>query len=355
MPEGDGTNAANVGLVVIYGRTGAVLRAARAYPITEHTTDLRVEHVQEPTPGPGEVLVQVTAAGVTPRDHTVATGAGPATGPIILGNEGAGVVVADPAGRWVPGARVMFFAGSGGVTADGTMAEFTVVPEENLAAIPVNVADEVAAAVPIAYLTAMLALRLGRFAPGKRVFAPAIGGSVGNATVQLARALGASAVAGGVGSTAKAEAVRAAPWSRGIAVVDLERDRVRDALGAGFAEGVEVAVDGVGGDLTAQIAEALATGGRIVLVGHSGGDTAYLPIGDVVRRRACLQGFSLAAATPAQSRRAWSAITGLLVRERIQPVIDSIYPLDAAREAIRHLVEDRPIGKVVITDLSRAQ
>lgn len=330
------------------------MKAARAYPITEHTTDLRVENVEEPTPGEGEVLVQVTAAGVTPRDHIAVTGGVPTSRPMILGNEGAGVVAFDPAGRWGSGTRVMFFAGTGGVTADGTMAEFAVLPADNLAEIPVNIADEVAAAVPIAYLTAMLALRVGRFWPGKRVFAPAIGGSVGNATVQLARALGASAVAGSAGSTVKAEAVRAAPWSHGITVVDLERHRLPDALGDGFDEGIEVAVDGVGGPLTAQITEALATGGRIVLVGVSGGDTVHLPVADVVRRRACLHGFSLAAATPAQSRRAWSAITDLLIRGRIHPVIDSIYPLDAAADAIRHLIEDRPIGKVVITDLSRA-
>lgn len=331
------------------------MKAARAYPITEHTTDLRVEYVEEPIPGAGEVLVQVTAAGVTPRDHIAATGGLSRAGPIILGNEGAGVVAVDPAGQWATGTRVMFFAGSGGVTADGTMAEFAVLPADNLAEIPVNVSDEVAAAVPIAYLTAMLALRMGRFSPGKRVFSPGIGGSVGNATVQLARALGASAVAGSAGSTVKAEAVRAAPWSHEIEVVDLERDRLPDALGEDFAEGIEVAIDGVGGPLTAQIAAALATGGRIVLVGRSGGDVAHLPITDFVRRRACLHGFSLSAASPAQSRRAWSAITEQLVRGRVHPVIDSIYPLDAAGEAIRHLIEDRPIGKVVITDLSRAQ
>lgn len=331
------------------------MKAARAYPITEHTTDLRVEHIAAPTPGPGEVLVQVTAAGVTPRDHNVATGAVHHAVPITLGNEGAGVVAADPAGRWAPGTRVMFYAGPGGVTADGTMAEFTVVPGENLAEIPVNVPDEVAAGVPIAYLTAMLALRLGRFSAGKRVFAAAIGGSVGNATVQLARALGAGAVAGSAGSTAKAEAVRKAPWSYGISVVDLERDDLPDALGDAFAEGIDLAVDGVGGELTGRIAGALVTGGRIVLVGRSGGDTAHVPIAEIVRRRACLHGFSLSAVPPAQSRRAWSAITGLLVQGRIHPVIDSIFPLDAAGEAIRHLVEDRPIGKVVITGLSHAE
>lgn len=329
------------------------MKAARAYPITEHTTDLRVEYVADPTPAAGEVLVQVTAAGVTPWDHTAATGA--SAGPLILGNEGAGLVVADPAGRWAPGTRVMFYAGSGEVNARGTMAEFAVIAGSNLAEIPIHVADEVAAAVPIAYLTAVLALRLGTFAPGDRVFAPAIGGSVGNATAQVARALGARAVAGSAGSTAKAEAVRAAPWAYGIEVVDLERDRLGAGLGDGFGGGIDVAVDGVGGTVTAQIAEALATGGRIVLVGHSGGGVAHVPVGDVVRRRASLHGFSLPSVTAAQSRLAWSTITGLLVDGRIHPVIDSIYPLDAAGEAIRHLVEDRPIGKVVITGLSRTR
>jgi NADPH2:quinone reductase len=322
------------------------MKAARAYPITEHTTDLRVEHVEEPAPGPGEVLVQVTAAGLTRRDHTIARR--PAR-PRILGNEGAGLVVADPGGRWRPGMRVMFVAGPG----DGTMAELAVIPEQNLAEIPDCVADEVAAVVPVAYLTALLALRLGRFAPGARVFAPGVGGGVGNATTQLARALGASAVAGGAGTTAKAEAVRAAPWAYGIEVVDLERDRLADGLGEGFADGIDVAVDTVGGALTGQIAEALATGGRIVLVGQSGGRTAHLPIGDVVRRRAIVRGFSLAAVTATQSHVAWSAITDLLIEGRIHPVIDAIYPLHAVSEALRHLVEDRPIGTVVITDLSR--
>ncbi len=333
------------------------MKAARAYPITEHTTDLRVEYVAEPVPSAGEVLVQVTAAGVTPLDHVVATGSIPTAGPLplTLGNEGAGIVAADPEGRWRPGARVMFFAGPGGVTADGTMAEFAVVPARNLAEIPMNVSDEVAAAVPIAYLTGMLALQTGGFAPGARVFSPGIGGSVGNATCQLARALGAAAVASSAGSTAKAEAVREAPWAHGIEVVDLEKDGIPDGLSDAFADGIDVAVDGVGGTLTAQIAEALATGGRIVLVGYSGGRVAPLPIVEVIRRRAVLHGFSLAAMTAVRSRIAWATIIDLLVTSRISPVIDSIYPLDAAAEALRHLIEDRPVGKVVITDLSRTR
>jgi NADPH2:quinone reductase len=330
------------------------VKAARAYPITAHTTDVRIEQVEVPIPGRGEVLVQITAAGVTPLDHSVATAGPSRVGllPLTLGSEGAGLVAADPSGHWPAGTRVMFFAGSGGVTADGTMAEYAVVPARNLAEIPVSASDEVAAAVPIAYLTGLLALRMGTFKPGECVFAPGIGGSVGNATVQLARALGAAAVAGGVGSTAKAEAIRAAPWARGIEVVDLERDRLPDALGDGFPVGIDLAVDGVGGAVTAQIAAAMAVSGRLILVGCSGGRSTELPLSEVIERRTTLHGFSLHAATAAQSRAAWAEIIELLVTGRISPVIDSIYPLEAVGEALRHLIEDRPVGKVVITGLS---
>ncbi|MEV5709422.1 zinc-binding alcohol dehydrogenase family protein [Actinoallomurus sp. NPDC052274] len=330
------------------------MKAARAYPITAHTTDVRIEQVEVPVPVPGEVLVQITAAGVTPLDHSLATSGPSRVGllPLTLGGEGAGVVVADPAAHWRAGTRVMFFAGPGGVTADGTMAEFAVVPARNLAEIPVSVSDEVAAAVPIAYLTGLLALRMGAFRPGRCVFAPGIGGSVGNATVQLARALGAAAVAGGVGTTAKAEAIRAAPWARGIEVVDFERDRLPDALGDGFPAGIDLAVDGVGGPVTAQIVAAMAVAGRLVLVGCSAGHSTRLPLHEVIERRTTLHGFSLHAASTAESTAAWAQITGLLTAGRISPVIDSIYPLEAVGEALRHLVEDRPIGKVVITGLS---
>lgn len=339
------------------------MKAARAYPITEHTTDVRIEQVDRPRPRDGEVLVQVTAAGVTPLDHSVATGRPPAAGgpeemgrlPLTLGVEGAGLVAADPGGRWPVGTRVMFFAGTGGVTADGTMAEYTVVPARNLAVIPVNVCDEVAAAVPIAYLTGLLALQAGGFLPGRRVFAPGAGGSVGNATVQLARALGAAAVAGGAGSTEKAQTVRAAPWAAGIEVVDLERDGLPGGLSDAFEAGIDVAVDGVGGALTAQIIGAMGEGGHLVLVGCAGGRSTQLPTGEVVRRRLTLHGFSLFAVGAAQANAAWSTIVELLVTGRISPVIDSIYPLEAVGEALRHVVEDRPVGKVVITGLSSAR
>src|SRR5580693_2334174 len=145
---------------------------------------LRVVDMPEPRPRAGEVLVRVTSAGVTPLDRTVLAGLHPSARklPLVPGNEGAGVVIVDPSGRFSAGERVLFFAGPGGVTQDGTFAEMTSVPIGNLAALPSEIPDHIASGLPVAYLTAFLALRQAAFRPGQSLLAPGVGGSVGNAT-----------------------------------------------------------------------------------------------------------------------------------------------------------------------------
>src|SRR5580658_1415593 len=99
---------------------------------------LRVVDMPEPRPRAGEVLVRVTSAGVTPLDRTVLAGLHPSARklPLVPGNEGAGVVIEDPSGLFSAGERVLFFAGPGGVTQDGTFAEIASVPSGNLAPLP---------------------------------------------------------------------------------------------------------------------------------------------------------------------------------------------------------------------------
>ena len=140
----------------------------------------------------GKVLVRITAAGVTPRDHTILSGQFHGMGaPLILGNEGAGVVEEGGGAEFPAGSRVMFW-GVYGAFENGTYCEWMAVQKEDLCLIPDNVDDVSAAGIPVAYLTAQVSLTLAGFRPGKTVLAPAIGGSVGNAVTQLARALGAS-------------------------------------------------------------------------------------------------------------------------------------------------------------------
>src|SRR6202165_3205985 len=137
------------------------------------------------------VLIRVAAAGVTPLDHTILSGGHPrAKAPLVLGNEGAGVIEDAGDSGLAVGSRVMF-TGPYGVRENGAWQEWLLARPEDLAFVPDAIDDIVAASLPVAYLTAQITLTLAGFKPGKTVLAPAIGGSVGNAVTQLARALGA--------------------------------------------------------------------------------------------------------------------------------------------------------------------
>ena len=166
------------------------MRAMRAEQFSGYEA-LKLVELPKPTVTDGKVLVRITAAGVTPLDHTILIGDFHIPEkPLILGNEGAGVVEEGGGTDFPTGSRVMFW-GTYGAFEDGAYCEWIAVRKEDLCLIPDNIDDVSAAGVPVAYLTAQVALTLAGFRPGKTVLAPAIGGSVGNAVTQLARALGA--------------------------------------------------------------------------------------------------------------------------------------------------------------------
>jgi NADPH:quinone reductase len=173
----------------------------------------------------GKALVRVTAAGVTPLDYTILSGQfHRSKAPLVLGNEGAGVV--ERGGADFPvGSRVMFW-GTYGVIQDGSYSEWIAVRKEDLCLIPDNIDDVSAAGIPVAYLTAQLALTQAGFRTGKTVMSPAIGGSIGNVVTQLARALDAKHAISSTTSHAKAEQARALGFDE---VVDTSLEKLGDA------------------------------------------------------------------------------------------------------------------------------
>jgi NADPH:quinone reductase-like Zn-dependent oxidoreductase len=259
------------------------------------------------------------------------------------------VVVTDPSGRFAPGARVLFFAGHGGVARDGTFAELAVVPAANLAALPDGIPDDVAGGVPIAYLTAYLALRQAGFAEGQSVLAPGAGGSVGNATLKVARVLGASRLLSTAGSAAKALAAAGDAGLDGVDIINLEQESLADGAARLAPGGVDVVVDALGGPLTGQAVASLARGGRVVVLGYAAGIETTLRITDLVWKRATISGFSLFGATPEDQAGAYAAILPRIAAGAIVPAHDRAFPLGQAAEALRHLIEDRPFGKVTLT------
>src|SRR5258708_13083935 len=181
-----------------------IMRGMRAEQFRGYEA-LKLVELPKPTVTDGKVLVRITAAGVTPLDHTILFGKFHTTKvPLVLGNEGAGVVEAGGGTDFPVGSRVMFW-GTYGAFEDGAYSEWVAVRKEDLCLIPDGVDDVSAAGIPVAYLTAQVALTLADFGPGKTVLAPALGGSVGNAVTQLARALGANQPISSTTNHAKAD------------------------------------------------------------------------------------------------------------------------------------------------------
>src|ERR1700682_3222800 len=189
--------------------------------------DLKLADMPKPYVSDGRVLVRINAAGVTPLDHTILSGGHPrAKAPLVLGSEGAGVVEDANGSDFSFGSRVMF-TGPYGVSEDGAYSEYLAVRKENLSLIPANIDDVSAAGLPVAYLTAHMALSLAGFQAGKTVLAPAIGGSVGNAVTQLAKALGASHAMSTTTSHAKAEQARTLGFDE---VIDLSTEKLGEGV-----------------------------------------------------------------------------------------------------------------------------
>jgi NADPH:quinone reductase len=221
------------------------MRAMRAETFSRYE-GLKLIELPKPAVTEGKVLVRITAGGVTPLDYTILSGEFHGSkAPLVLGNEGAGAVE-DGGGTDFPvGSRVMFF-GAYGAFEDGTYSEWVAVRKEDLCLIPDDVDDVCAAGIPVAYLTAQVALTLAGFRAGKTVLAPAIGGSIGNAVTQLARALGAKHAISSTTNHVKAEQAKALGFNE---VIDTSLEKLGDGvrrITSGY--GADIVIDGIGGE-----------------------------------------------------------------------------------------------------------
>jgi len=241
----------------------------------------------------------------------------------------------------------MFF-GPYGVSENGTYSESIAVRREDLFLIPDNLDDATAGGMPVAYLTAQITLMQAGFAPGKIVLAPAIGGAVGNAVTQLARAQGAGMAISTTTSPAKAKQARALGFEH---VIDLSAEDLAHGVARSTGgRGVDVVIESVGGALTGQALGTLALNGVLTTLGYSAGRRTTIDVTDLIWKRASMSGFSLFAQSHAVKAAAWDAILPLLVSGAVKPIVERTYKLEESAEALRHLIEDRPFGRVVVAD-----
>src|ERR1700723_1583220 len=321
------------------------MRAMRAEQFSGYE-GLKLVELQKPAITDGKVLVRITAAGVTPLDHTILSGQFHGVkAPLVLGNEGAGVVETGGGSDFPAGCRVMFF-GVYGAFEDGTYSEWVAVRKEDLCLIPDNVADVSAAGIPVAYLTAQVALARAGFRAGKTVLAPAIGGSIGNAVTQLARALGAKHAMSSTTNHAKAAQAKTLGFNE---VIDTSLEKLADGvrrITGGY--GADIVVDGIGGEVLSEALGALALEGSLTTLGYSASRRTTIDVTHLIVPQASIRSLNMFLQPPAIIADAWKVIVSLLGSGAIKPVVARAFPLSEAADALRYLIEGRPFGRVVL-------
>jgi NADPH2:quinone reductase len=310
-----------------------MVKAARLHG---HDTPLVVEELLLPSPGSGEVRVELAFAGVNPVDSYIARGRVAADGPMprTVGGEASGLVDGRP----------VLVTGAGlGSTRDGVWAGAANVPETALVPLPDGVGLEVAAAMGVVGLTAWHTLHLAEVRPGDRVLILGASGGVGLTAVSLAVAMGAT-VCAQTGNSGKAEAIRRQGAHEVV---------VTDASGLAAALGdwsPSVVIDGLGGGFTSAALSALASHGRLVLFGTSTGSTSTLELQPLYRRGLRLFGYGGLTLSDAERRAGLAEALTAVADGRMRIPIDRTIPLEQVNEAFR-LIGDRALTGKVVLDL----
>lgn len=305
---------------------------------------LELSDVETPTPGPGEVLVQVKAAGVNPVDTYIREGQHATTPPLPFtpGKDGAGIVESVGKGvtRLSPGDRV-YLAGS----ISGTYAEYALCTEDQAQALPDNVTFEEGAGIFVPCATAYRALfHRAAAKEGETVLVHGASGAVGTAVIQWARNAGLKVI-GTAGSERGLNLVRE---SGAEAVYDHSSEPQFGYLDAISEEhgGVDIIIEMLANRNLQEDFRALKMFGRIVVVGNRGSIdfNPRLAMG----KEAAIFGMSLFNAPAEAMEEIHKKIREGLEAGFLKPVVGKSFPLSDAPEAHRQVIESRAYGKIVL-------
>ncbi|MFC4590987.1 quinone oxidoreductase family protein [Sphaerisporangium corydalis] len=315
----------------------------RAAQIHEPGRPPAVAGVPVPVPGPGEKLVEVHAAPVTPLDLLCATGTSyfgrPAT-PYVPGVQGVGTA----------GGRPVWFPTTAGMApGDGSMAEYAVVPVADLVELPEGADPVAVAALGLSAVAAHMALSMrGELVAGEQVLVLGAGGVVGQAAVQLARLAGARRIVAGARSASARERAERAGAD---AVVALDTDDVTE-LAARFsaaADGpVDLVLDPLFGPPAAAAARTLRPGGRMVNLGSSAAETCPLDSATLRGRSLRLLGYTNNELSAEQRATAITMIAGLVAQGRLTVAHETV-PLADAEHAWTRQSRGTTTGRIVLT------
>jgi NADPH:quinone reductase-like Zn-dependent oxidoreductase len=315
--------------------------------------------------GDGEVIVQLRAAALNHVDiwnRLGLTGVQIAM-PHILGADGAGVVaeISQDVEHVRVGDGVCFYPLTGcgqcefcltdrdfmcvrfralGERSEGTYAQYVKLPAQNCFPIPTGFSFDEAAAFPLVFITLWRMLMTNaQLKPGETILILGVGGGVASASLQVAKKIGAKVVVTS-GSDEKLERARSLGAVCGINHTSKDFFEEVRTLTAG--RGVDVVLDCIGGEFWRKSLASLKRGGRLVTCGATAGGQTADDINAICSKELKIYGSTLG------SREEFRQVISFLNTTRIKPLIDSVFPLEDAASAQRHLEQARQFGKIVL-------
>ena len=319
----------------------------------EGVETLRLGEIGDPQPGSAQVLLNVRLAALNPAEAFLARGMYPAKPPLphILGRDGVGDVVAVGPGVDTVrvGETVAILRCNVGVEAWGTLAEKVVVPAENVVRVPSGWSFEEMAGAPLVFLTAWQALTQWHDPPasldaGSVLLVTGASGGVGVASVLLGKSMELTVVAL---SRSVEKGARLKTLGADLVFDPAGRNLVKDVTAAISPKRVDIAIDNVGGALLTQVVALLGYGGRISVVGRSGGMVPEFNTASLLFRRIRMGGVSAGDYTAQAAHAAWKEIVRRLDAMGQRPQVDVVVPFEDVKMGFVRLAQG-PMGRVLM-------
>jgi NADPH:quinone reductase-like Zn-dependent oxidoreductase len=333
----------------------------------EHGGPDRIEYgdLPDPVPGPGQVRVRVRAAALNHLDIFVRNGIPgiPVSLPHVMGSDGAGVIESVGPGvtRVKPGDEVVLNPGINcgecefclmgehslcvtfhllGEHVAGTFAGYVVAPAINACPRPPSLSWEESAAFPLTFLTAWrMLVTKARVRPGESLLIVGIGGGVAVAALQIAKLLGMTVF---VTSGSGEKLARAKELGVDAGIDHSASDFAREVRKLTGKRGVDVVLDSVGKATWRQSIASAAKGGRLLTCGATTGPDPQTDLGRIFWNQLTVHGSTMG--THAE----FAEVLRIFRGGKVKPVVDAVFPLSQAREAVLRLEEKRQFGKVVL-------